>query len=399
MNQSVESITPVFRKFLGMNWALFLTMMGLLIFGITAVYSASWMRDGDLSDKWYDQAKIALFGITVYFAAGLIDYKWLRWAAIPIYLIGLGLLVVVAQIGIEVNDTRGWLKLPGLPIFQPSQVAMAGGILMMAVMLSSLHKLHRIFRNHFLRMLMTGIAGGIPFLMVLKQGDFGSALMWMPVIGAMFLVGSIPFRYLIVIVLCGTLVLPFGYFFYLKPYQKARITTQIDMLRGKKVDIRGAGYSAHNNLLAIATGHFSGKGFKATDSVNYQGWITPETAINDFIFAVLAEEHGFLGATLMLTAFLLLLLLCLFVAFYSRDMLGRLIVVGVVGLLFAHIYQNVGMNLLLMPITGIPLPLISYGGTFLAMILLLLGIVQSVWVHRNDRDEAPAAEEEESKLM
>ncbi len=388
MNQSAESITPVFRKFLGMNWALFLTMVGLLIFGITAVYSASWMRDAELASKWKTQAFIGLAGIGIYFGAGLIDYKWLRWAAIPIYIVGLALLVAAQFIGIEINETRGWLKLPGLPQFQPSQVAMAGGILMMALMLSHLHKLHRFFRNHFLRMLATGIAGAIPFLMVLKQGDFGSALVWMPVIGAMFLVGSIPFRYLIVIILCGTLVLPFGYFFYLKPYQKARITTQIDMLRGKKVDIRGDGYSAHNNLLAIATGHLSGKGFKSVDSVNYQGWITPETAINDFIFAVLAEEHGFFGAALMLTTFLLLLLLCLFVAFYSRDMLGRLVVVGVVALFFAHIYQNVGMNLLLMPITGIPLPLISYGGTFLMMILFLLGLVQSVWVHRNDRDEA-----------
>lgn len=398
MNQSAESITPVFRKFLGMNWALFLTMIGLLIFGITAIYSASWMREGILATKWKSQALYAMIGVVAYFGIGLIDYKWLRWAAIPIYLIGIALLVIVSQVGIEVSGTKGWLRIPGVITFQPSQVAMAGGILMMAVMLSQLHKLHPIFRNHFLRMLVTGIAGVIPFLMVLKQGDFGSGLVWLPVIGAMFLVGSIPFRYLIVIVLCGTLILPFGYFFYLKPYQKARITTQIDMLRGKKVDIRGDGYSAHNNLLAIATGHFSGKGFKSTESVNYQGWITPETAINDFIFAVLAEEHGFLGATLMLTAFLLLLLLCLFVAFYSRDMLGRLIVVGVVGLLFAHIYQNVGMNLLLMPITGIPLPLISSGGTFLAMILLLLGVVQSVWVHRNDLDST-AEDGEEENLM
>ncbi len=397
MNQSAESITPLFRRFLGMNWALFITMIGLLIFGITAIYSASWMRDSSLSTVWEGQAKVAFVGLAIYFVISLIDYKWLRWAAIPFYLAGLGLLIYAQFAGIEVNGTKGWLKLPGLPQFQPSQVAMAGGIIFMAILLSSLHKLHPIFRNHFIRMLVAGIAGGIPFLLVLKQGDFGSSLVWLPVIGAMFLVGSIPFRYLFVIILCGTLMLPFGYFFGLKDYQKARITTQFDMLRGKKVDILGDAYSAHNNLLAIGTGGFKGKGFKNPDSINAQGWITPGTAINDFIFAVLAEEHGFLGATLMLTAFLLLLLLCLFVAFYSRDMLGRLIVVGVVGLFFAHIFQNVGMNLLLMPITGIPLPLISFGGTFLLMILFLLGVVQSVWVHRNDR-EGPSGDEAETPI-
>ncbi len=395
MNQSAESITPLFRRFLGINWALFITMMGLLIFGITAIYSASWMRDSTLATKWEGQAKVGFAALVVYFVFALIDYKWLRWAAIPFYLGGLALLVYAQFSGIEVNGTKGWLKIPGLPTFQPSQVAMAGGIIFMAMLLSSLHKLHPFFRNHFVRMLVAGIAGGIPFLLVLKQGDFGSSLVWLPVIGAMFLVGSIPFRYLFVIVLCGTLALPFGYYFGLKDYQKARITTQFDMLRGKKVDILGDAYSAHNNLLAIGTGGFKGKGFKDPDSINHQGWITPETAINDFIFAVLAEEHGFLGATLMLTAFLLLLLLCLFVAFYSRDMLGRLIVVGVVGLFFAHIFQNVGMNLLLMPITGIPLPLISFGGTFLLMVLFLLGIVQSVWVHRNDR-ESPGGDEPEA---
>lgn len=91
----------------------------------------------------------------------------------------------------------------------------------------------------------------------------------------------------------------------------------------------------------------------------------------------------------MMMAFLLLLLQCLFVAFYSRDMLGRLIVVGVVGLFFAHIFQNVGMNLLIMPITGIPLPLISYGGTFVVIVLFLMGLVQSVWVHRSHVAEEP----------
>ncbi len=389
-------MTPLLRKFLGMNWILFATMAGLLIFGVFAIYSACWMRESDLSFAWRSQVKAIMIGLVFFFAASLVDYRWLKLAGIPFYLLGIGLLVYTMINGIEVNGQKGWIRLPGGKTMQTSQVAIAGGIVLMSLVLSGMHKIHPIFRNHFLRLIFAGLVGGIPFLLVLATGDFGSAIVWIPVIGAMVLVGSIPFRYLIVIALCGTMVLPYAYFFGLKDYQKKRITVPIDMMMGRKVDTLGPAYSAHNNMLAIGSGGFTGKGFKSNETMNYKGFITPATAINDFIFAVLAEEHGFRGSVLMLSGFLLLLLQCLFVAFYSRDMLGRLLVVGVVGLFFAHIFQNVGMNLLLMPITGIPLPLISFGGTFVVIIMFLLGLVQSVWVHRSI-DEAVPVEVEKPK--
>jgi rod shape determining protein RodA len=156
------------------------------------------------------------------------------------------------------------------------------------------------------------------------------------------------------------------------------------MLQGKKVNVLAEAYSAHNNLLAIGSGGWSGKGFKNPDTINNKGFISPDTAINDFIFPVFSEEFGFRGSLLVIGGFLLLLMQLVYVAFYSRDMMGRLLVVGIVGLLFAHIYQNIGMNLLIMPITGIPLPFISYGGTFMVVLLFLMGLSQSVWVHRID---------------
>ena len=366
-----------------MNWVLVFTMLGLIIFGVFSIYGASWMRtDPELTNKWLKQIRYVILGLSIFFAVALIDYQWVKWAAIPFYLGALILLIITEFRGVEVHGTQGWLRLPGGLSFQPSQVAIAAGIIMLALVLSHLHKLHPVFRNHFLRVFVAGVVGGIPFLLVLKAGDLGSALVWAPVMGAMLLVGAIPFRYLIVIFLSGTLILPFAYFFGLKDYQKKRSTVQIDMLMGREVDIRNEAYSAHNNLLAIGSGGWGGKGFKNPDTLNYKGFISKDTAITDFIFPVLAEEHGFRGVFLMLSAFLLLLLQSLFVAFYAKDMNGRLLVVGVVALFFAHIFQNVGMNILLMPITGIPLPLISYGGTFMVMVLFLLGLVQCVWVHR-----------------
>jgi rod shape determining protein RodA len=319
----------------------------------------------ELVNKWRDQVYWMLLGLVFFFAAALVDYKWIRYLGVPFYLLATGALVYTTFFGEEINGTRAWLDLKFM-LVQPSQLAIAGGVVVLALTLSTLHKLHPVFRNPFVRLVVTAMIAMIPFGFVLLQGDFGSAIVWVPVVGAMFL--------------------PFAFFFGLKDYQKKRITTQIEMLQGKKVNILGEAYSAYNNLLAIGSGGWSGKGFRNADTVNHKGFISPDTAINDFIFPVLAEIWGFRGSILMLGGFLLLLMQCLHVAFYSRDLMGRLLVVGVVGLLFAHIYQNVGMNLLIMPITGIPLPLISYGGTFTVVIFFLFGLVQSVWVHRIDRE-------------
>ncbi len=381
-------MTPLFRKFLGSNWLLFANIIGLAIFGVFSIYSACWMREEpELVNKWRFQVYWMILGLGVYFVASLVDYKWIRWLGIPFYLVATGMLVFTTFFGTEINATRAWLDV-GFMLIQPSQLAIAGGIVLLALALSTMHKLHPVFRNPFMRLLVSGAITAVPFLFVLKQGDFGSALVWVPVYGAMVLIGNIPIRYLLVIILSVTIFLPFAYFFGLKDYQKKRITTQIEMLQGKKVNILGEAYSAYNNLLAIGSGGWRGKGFKNPDTVNHKGFISPHTAINDFIFPVLAEIWGFRGSLLLLGGFLLLLMQCLYVAFYSRDLMGRLLVVGVVALLFAHIYQNVGMNLLIMPITGIPLPLISFGGTFTVVVFFLFGLVQSVWVHRVDPETA-----------
>ncbi len=377
-------MTPLFRKFLGLNWFLFANIVALAIFGVFAIYSACWMRDdAALANKWREQVYLLLAGLVVFFVVSLVDYKWIRWLGVPFYLGATGMLIYTTFFGVEINGTRAWLNV-GFTRIQPSQLAIAGGVVALAVALSTLHKLHPVFRNPFVRLFATAAIAMVPFAFVLIQGDFGSALVWVPVVGAMVLIGNIPLRYLVVIILSVTMFLPFAFFFGLKDYQKKRITTQIEMLQGRKVNILGEAYSAYNNLLAIGSGGWGGKGFKNPDTVNHKGFISPDTAINDFIFPVLAEVWGFRGSLLMLGGFLLLLLQCLHVAFHSRDLMGRLLVVGVVGLLFAHIYQNVGMNLLIMPITGIPLPLISYGGTFVVVVLFLLGMVQSVWIHRVD---------------
>ncbi|MCB1228044.1 MAG: FtsW/RodA/SpoVE family cell cycle protein [Verrucomicrobiales bacterium] len=380
-------MTPLFRKLLGLNWILLLNMLVLIAFGVYAIYNASAYKEGaELSLKWRDQIKWALVGLPIFFGAALIDYKWVRWACIPMYLMGIGALLLIEFYGVERLGNKAWVEIGGFS-FQPSQIAITSGIMALAVVFGDLPRFVPVFRYHFLRIMLAGILAGIPMAMVAKE-DLGSGLVWGPVFISMMLVGSIPFRYLIVLVLGALCVIPLAYFFGLKDYQRKRIDTTIYMMLGQeeKVNMQDEGWVAGHLQVAIGSAGFEGKGplsKKVPDQRSIHRTWFPNESINDFIFAVVAEEFGFRGALLLLSLMLLLLIQGIFVAYHARDQLGRLIAVGVVAMIFAHTFQNAGMNLNLLPIIGLPMPFVSYGGTFLVVMLFLMGMVQSVWVHRN----------------
>ena len=380
-------MTPLFRKFLGTNWLLLLNMLALLGWGIYAIYTASYFREKvALAVKWRSQTEWAAMGFVVMVAVSLIDYKWVRRLAIPMYIVGIGGLIATFKFATEINGAKNRIDLGSLQL-QPSQFAIAAGILLLAVVLGDLHRVAPIFRHHWLRLFAAGILAVIPMAMVLKQSDLGSAAVWGPVLVSMLLVGNMPFRYLIVIFLCVACMLPVAYFFGLKPYQKNRIEVFIRMLTNQKVNILGNAYQANNIQIAVGSAGFEGKGpqsIKVSEQRSIHRTFYPETeAINDFLYSTNVEEFGFRGGVLVIACTALMLLQCVFIAFYSRDQLGRLIVVGIVAMLFTHAFQNMGMNILMTPITGIPLPFMSYGGTFLVVCMFLMGMVQSIWIHRN----------------
>jgi len=229
---------------------------------------------------------------------------------------------------------------------------------------------------------------GAPFLMVVKMGDMGSALVWLPVVGALLLVSGVPFRWLTFMGLVGAGASAVVFFVLLpmaSPRGAERIDLYLAMLQNKPVDISGPAYAPYYVSMTVGKAGWAGIGHNATagrGSLHDKGFVPKNTAHNDFIFAVTAEEQGFRGSLLLLTSYSLLLVTSLFIGFYARDLAGRMLIGGVVGLLFAHIFENIGMCVLLTPITGIPLPLISYSGTFVVICMFLLGLVQSVWVHR-----------------
>ena len=381
-------MTPLFKKFLGINWILMLTMAGLLTFGIYAIFNASSFREAqDLALKWKQQITWIGLGLPFLFGAALIDYKWVRWACWPMYLAGIGGLVYLNLFGVEINGNKNWVNVGGLSM-QPSQFAIMAGIIMLAVVFGELPRMVPAFRRPWLRILVGGLLAGVPAAMVIKE-DLGSGLVWGPVFLSMMLVGSIPFRYIITLILGALCVVPLLYFFVLKDYQQARIDQTWYLLTNQpeKVDTRGHGWVPNFVQTAVASAGFKGKGplsEKVPDQRSIHRMFYPEAeAFSDYIFSVICEEFGFRGSMLLLSGIALLLLQGVFIAFYSRDQVGRLIVVGVVTMFFAHTFQNAGMNLCMLPVIGLPMPFISYGGTFMIVTLFLMGMIQSVWVHRN----------------
>ena len=381
-------MTPLFRKILGMNWVLILTMYGLLIFGVFAIDSAARHLPvpggGDGGDYYSGMHKVWMgIGTVIYFGAALIDYRWVRWLGVPMYVVGLGLTAMAMGSDDAVH------RLSFGPIsFQPAQVAIAAGIIAIATLAQDLPKIHRIMGAPWFRVGLIALITGIPFLMVVKLGDMGSALVWVPVAVVALLVSGIPWRYLALLTAIVIGIVPIAYFVVLPSVSERgteRIEIYLETLKGGQVEKTDDTWAPFWVSTAIGKAGWKGLGWGATEergSLHDKRYIPWKTAHNDYIFAVIGEEQGFRGALLLVTAFALLLIQCLFIAFYSRDLAGRIIVGGVVGLFFAHLFESIGMCILLTPITGIPLPLVSYSGTFVVICMFLLGLVQSVWVHR-----------------
>ncbi|WP_338289695.1 FtsW/RodA/SpoVE family cell cycle protein [Luteolibacter sp. LG18] len=396
-------MTPFLRKLLGMNWVLVLVMYGLLIFGLFMVESAArhLSYPAAMHDKFahaglyyahMDKQWIAI-GSVAFFAAAFVNYRWIRWLGIPVYMASLVLMLVAMKQETAVHQiTLGPLT------FQPAQLGIFSGILMISWLIQDLPKLHRMFASPIARIGIIGIVSAIPFLLVMKMGDMGSALVWIPVIVVALVVAGVPFRYLSFMTFVSLGLLPMIYFVALPLVSKRgpeRIDLWLRMLQGREVDKNGDAYAPYYVSMAIGKSGWKGVGWNATadkGSLHARKLIPWETAHNDYIFGVIGEELGFRGSLLLITAFALLLIQCLFIAFYSKDTSGRLLVCLVVALFFSHIFENIGMDVLLLPITGIPLPLVSYSGTFVIICMFLLGLVQSVWIHRNDGVEEEPVE-------
>ena len=362
---------PILRNFLRMNWLLFGLMMALLAYGVYAIYSATWMREVNFCSS---QAVWILICLPGFFVVSLVDYRWVRFGAVPLYVLGMLGLIAVMLVGEKRFGARSWLNL-GPMNFQPSQLAMVAGILTLAIFLQKSRGM-----ASFLRILICGAIVGIPWILILIQPDLGSCIVWVPVVLAMMFVGGIHKRWLAVILLIGLAMVPLVIHFGLKPYQYSRITTFLN----PEADPQGDGWNITQSLIAIGSGGFSGKGFKAPNTQNELGFLPSTIVHNDFIFSVMGEQHGFIGGVALIGTFALLFVVILNIAIEAGDDIGRLLATGIAMLIFTHTFMNLGMTISVTPITGLPLPLVSYGGSFVMIILFSFGLLQSIWIHRRE---------------
>ena len=364
-------MTPLLRKLLGMNWLLFAAVLVIALAGILFIHGASYLHPAER--YWQQQAKWVGIGLVIFFVVTLTDYRWVKWLAVPIYLASVALTALTySSLGVMKNNAKCWLRLPVIGVFQPGQMAAVGGILAIALFLSYARRWHPA-----LRIAITGLIAAPAMVLILKQPDLGMTIAWVPVILTMLYLCGMPLRWLAVVLLTGLTIMPLVMNFGLKPYQRDRVVTFLD----PDVDPRGTSYGVNQSLIAIGSAGIRGKGFKAPETQLELGLIPMAEAHTDYIFATIGEQWGFLGGAALIAAFGVLIFACMITAVKATDLFGVLIVGGVTAQVFFHVFQNIGMTIALMPITGLPLPLVSYGGTFALVLMFSFGLVNSVWVH------------------
>lgn len=366
---SFAQIMAVLRR---MDWLMVVAVCVLMVTGVMFIYSASYRGDALPAGTFYEKQMLwVVVGLFLFFGAAMTDYHRLRDGAWWFYIIGLVLLVLVLLIGKKVYGAYRWLNLFGIRI-QPSEFGKLATLILLARFLGRPGRDTKEPRC----LVETLILMGIPFLLIFKEPDLGSASVLVPMSFLMMYAAGVPMKYLLVLVGIGLLLMPLGWFF-LGDYQKDRILVFFDASR----DPLGAGWNKIQSEIAVGSGGFSGKGYlKGTQNV--LGFLPRTVAPTDFIYSVIAEEMGFVGSLILLGLYAIVLGAGIRAALAARDKTGRLLAVGVTSLLFCHVFVNIAMTIGLLPITGLPLPLISYGGSFMMSTMIGLGIVQSVYVRR-----------------
>ncbi|HEX6466996.1 MAG TPA: rod shape-determining protein RodA [Terriglobales bacterium] len=358
-----------FISFRDFDWVLLAFVLLICALGIFEIYSAT------LHTKFIGfhikQIYWVIGGLVLMFLMSVVNYRALleniHWA----YLLSIVSLLAVAVAGKKVLGARRWIMLPGGQHFQPSEWIKLVLIIALAKYFSDLNGRDVTWTD----IAKAAAIAGFPMLLVLKQPDLGTALTYVPVLLCALFLGGIRFRQALTIVLLGSIMIYPVWRWGLKPYQKQRLTSFSE----PEADPHGSGYQIQQSLIAVGSGGITGKG--TLQGTQTQGAFIP-IPYTDFIFAAWSEEHGFVGALVMLLLYFIVLMRLIQNAQTAPDRAGTLLIMGIVAVLLFHILVNVGMVVGYMPVTGIPLPLMSYGGSSVLFTFLALGIVMNIRMRR-----------------
>jgi rod shape determining protein RodA len=368
----------------GYDYVQIFAIVTLFAIGLTFIYSTGKQVGSPLATgAWIKQIQWIVVSFVAWGFFAATDYRHLKPSTIFFYAVTILLLIAVLFMGEKINGAQRWLVFKPLKLrLQPSELTKLSVVLFLSSVLST----HGFNINKFRNMLIiTGIIL-LPFLLIAKEPDLGSSLILIPLSGFIIFAAGLKWRYIIIAVSTVLILLTaeiinevYQIRPLLKTYQKERVLTFLDPER----DLNNRGYNQFQAKLAVGSGGLTGKGIgKGTQ--NTLGFLPQSVSNNDFIFSVIAEETGFFGCLVLMGIYLLLFYSLLRTAFSTPDHFGRYIAIGMTGIFFAHSFINMGMSAGLTPVTGLSLPFVSYGGSFIISGMCGLGICQSVYRHKHD---------------
>lgn len=355
------------------DWNLVLVILALNIVGLINLYSATHgPHSADIQPLFINQIIWLVAGWSLFFLVTFVDYQIVLRLSYLVYFLNLGAVLFVTFFGAVALGAQRWIDL-GFMRYQPSETMKLALIMVFARTLSfqSVDGRGMGLRALFWPLVLVGV----PFILIVKQPDLGTAMMIAAIAGSLIFFMKVKKWILIVLSTSAIIAAPLAWNYALRDYQKARIVNFISPTN----DPQGSGYNSIQSKIAVGSGKLLGKGFrKGTQS---QLEFLPERH-TDFIFSVLSEEYGFVGSSLVLGLFCMLFLIIIRIASTSRDKFGSLLTVGILAYIFWHMFVNMGMVIGLLPIVGVPLPLLSYGGSSMLTTMLGLGFVSSIAYRR-----------------
>lgn len=358
-----------YRSFRDLDWGLLAIALTICAIGVLQIYSAThefpvW------TNAWWKQVLYITLGLVLMWFIASVDYHTLLGQIPVIYLTTVVLLLVVLVSGKSIGGARRWIQLPGL-LFQVSEFAKLMIILLVARFLTESRRDTLGLRE----LLKLGALVAVPWVLVEREPDLGTSLTYLPVLAIGVFLAGLRLRYIVIgaVLLAG--VSWIAYHHLLADYRKARIETFLN----PESDPRGSGYQVVQSKIAIGSGGMWGRGVTQGSQTQLRFLPVPHT---DFVFATFGEEHGFVGVVVVLILYFWLLMQVVQNAQTAPDRAGMYICMGVAALLLFHLLVNVGMVVGLMPVTGIPLPLMSFGGSNMLSTFMMLGLVNNVRLRR-----------------
>lgn len=354
------------RELKNIEWSLLIVAIILCIIGLIALFSATQETEHDEFNKqciWLAVSLIIMLGVM------LIDYEVL--VKISPILYGIFIILLIAVLfTTPVNGATSWFDI-GAFSFQPGEFAKIFVILFLAFAIAKIQQRNKMDINKPSRLLIILAILGLPVLLIIKQPDYGTAAAFIIATTMMLITAGIDKKYIIITTIVVIVSVPLLYNFVLPEHAKKRI----DIFLNPESDPRGSGYNIIQSKLAIGAGGLTGMGVLKGNQTQL-GFLYPKTT--DFIFAVIGEEMGFIIAAAVIILYVVLVTKCLYIAKTAKDEKGELISSGITGIFLFHMVENIGMVMGLLPITGVPLPFISYGGSSLITNFICIGLLLNI---------------------